>query len=317
MNKKVNFDIRITLIYLFFGIGWILLSDVLLQLFVEDVHYQAAFQSVKGVLFVALSATVIYIIARYYVRQQQEINKRLMEAKNLAEENDRLKSAFLANLSHEIRTPMNGILGFISLLENQVLSSENLEKYLEQVKKSSDRMLETINNIIEISRIESEELPVYKTKVNVNSMLKSLVDYFLPAAKEKGLQLILTNEVEPHHMKVETDKAKVEAILSNLIKNGLKFTSNGFVEVGCRSGNDSVLFYVRDTGTGIPDDWHEIIFERFAQVDSRGASPYEGLGLGLPIAKFYTDLLRGKLWLESQEGTGSTFWLELPDKMTD
>ena len=314
---KVNFDIKITLIYLFLGIGWILLSDILLQLFVEDVHYQSAFQSVKGVLFVALSAVVIYFIARYYMRQQEEVTKRLLEAKNLAEENDRLKSAFLANLSHEIRTPMNGIVGFISLLENRVLSSGHMEKYLEQVKKSSDRMLETINNIIEISRIESEELPVYKTKVNIHSMLRGLHDSFSPAAKEKGLQLLLRNEVEPIDTKVETDRNKLEAILSNLIKNGLKFTSNGVVEIGCKPGDGSVLFYIRDTGAGIPDDWHEIIFERFAQVDSPIASPYEGLGLGLPIAKFYTELLGGKLWLESQEGTGSTFWLSLPFRMND
>jgi signal transduction histidine kinase len=314
---KVNFDIRITLIYLFLGIAWILLSDILLQLFVEDVHYQAAFQSVKGVLFVSLSSIVIFFIARYYMRQQQEITKRLLEAKNLAEENDRLKSAFLANLSHEIRTPMNGIVGFISLLENRVLSSEHMEKYLEQVKKSSDRMLDTINNIIEISRIESEELPVYKTKVNIHTMLRGLYDSFLPSAKEKGLNLLLSNKVEPIDTKVETDRNKLEAILSNLIKNGLKFTSNGLVEIGCQPGDGSVLFYIRDTGTGIPDEWHEIIFERFAQVDSKVASPYEGLGLGLPIARFYTGLLGGKLWLESQEGTGSTFWLSLPVKMND
>jgi signal transduction histidine kinase len=314
MNKKINFDIRITLIYLFFGIGWILLTDILLQLFIEDVHYQTAFQSVKGVLFVAVSAVVIYFIARYYKRQQQEINSRLLDAKNLAEENDRLKSAFLANLSHEIRTPMNGIVGFISLLENRVLSPEHMEKYLGQVRKSSDRMLETINNIIEISRIESEELPVYKTRVNIHSLLRSLHDSFFPVAKEKGLQLLLNNEVDPIDMKVETDRNKLESILGNLIKNGIKFTGSGLVEIGARRSNDSVLFYIRDTGTGIPDAWHEIIFERFAQVDSPVASPYEGLGLGLPIAKFYTGLLGGKLWLESQEGTGSIFWLSIPIK---
>ncbi len=315
MNKKINFDIRITLIYLFFGIGWILLTDLLLQLFIEEDHYQNAFQSVKGVLFVVVSAVVIFFIARYYKRQQQEITKNLLDAKNLAEENDRLKSAFLANLSHEIRTPMNGIVGFISLLENRVLSQEHMEKYLGQVKKSSDRMLETINNIVEISRIESEELPVYKTKVNIHTMLRNLHDSFLPAAKEKGLELLLNNEVQPIDAKVETDKNKLESILGNLIKNGIKFTNSGVVEIGSRRSNDSVLFYIRDTGTGIPDEWHEIIFERFAQVDSSLASPYEGLGLGLPIAKFYTGLLGGKLWLESQAGSGSTFWLSIPFKM--
>lgn len=307
-----NFDIRITLIYLFFGIGWILLTDILLQIIVDETGIWSAVQSIKGVMFVAASSVVIYYVARYYMRQQQEIRKKLLKEKNRAEENDRLKAAFLANLSHEIRTPMNGIMGFLTLLENPCHSQEHHEKYLELVKQSGERMLETINNIIEMSRIESEELPVHVSPANVNSLLTTLYKRYLPEAELKGIRLNLCNEVQEKQLKVETDKQKLIAILDNLVKNALKFTPEGTVEIGCRQDGIGVLFYIRDTGIGIPDEWHDIVFERFARVDATLSSPYEGLGLGLPIAHFYTRLIGGKLWFESQEGNGSTFWLSVP-----
>jgi signal transduction histidine kinase len=311
---KINFVIRITLIYLFIGIGWIIFSDLLLQNRIYDIKDLSVFQSLKGILFVILTAVVIFFLSLHYMRNQKRIHDRLMKAKNNAEENNRLKTAFLANLSHEIRTPMNGIMGFINLLEDPDFRAGKFDSYLDLVKKSSERMLETISNIIEISRIESEEIPVYNSGVDINEILNELYRVYQPAAKEKGLKLILNLKINNGKCIIHTDKNKLITILRNLLKNALKFTKEGMIEFGFQQKDENGLFYVKDTGLGIPEDWHTLIFERFAQVDSTLTSQYEGLGLGLPIAHFYADLLGGRLWVESLENSGSIFWLSIPIK---
>jgi signal transduction histidine kinase len=310
-KMKRNFEVRITVSYLFFGICWILLTDILVETFVADSGKWIQFQSSKGILFVILSAGVIYAVSRHYTQKQKLITKRLQLAREKAEENDRLKSAFLANMSHEIRTPMNGILGFINLIEDSKFSGEKHTLYLDLIKKSSQRMLETINDIIEISQIESNQLPLHFSEVNISESIRFLHSFFLPAAEEKGLEFILTNKTEGENLTIHTDKNKLESILGNLIKNALKFTNTGYIELGCLNDVESVLFYVKDSGRGIAKKNQQIIFDRFVQVDSKNTRTYEGSGLGLTIAKAYVEMLNGKIWLESAEGQGSTFWVSI------
>lgn len=312
MGRKINFETRITIIYLILGVSWILITDILVKFLISDLNKISQFQSFKGILFVLVSSGVIYFVALHYSSKQKKIKKRLIKAKKKAENNERLKSAFLANLSHEIRTPMNGILGFVSLLEDPDFHKEEHNSYLKYVKISSERMLETINDIIEISHIESNQTKVQLTEFNLQDILNKLYFSYLPAAEEKGLNLNLDMKLPGAVFLMKTDKDKLNAILKNFIRNAIKFSSLGTIELGAKTENDKVLFYVKDNGIGIPLNIQKKIFDRFVQADSTITRPYEGTGLGLAIAKAYAGLLEGKIGLESEEGKGSTFWFSLP-----
>jgi signal transduction histidine kinase len=206
---------------------------------------------------------------------------------------------------------MNGILGFVNLLEDSDVSDENYKNYLGYVKKSSERLLDTINDIIEISKIESKEATLNLSNVDLNESINFLFGFFQPAAKVKGLQFYLKNSFSEENVFIYTDKNKLESVLANFIKNSIKFTQEGFIEFGCQRKNSSFVFWLKDTGIGIPKDRHEAVFERFIQADLNITKPYEGSGLGLSIAKAYAELLDGKIWFESEEGKGSTFWFSL------
>jgi len=243
-------------------------------------------------------------------------NDELLTAKEHAEESDRLKSAFLANMSHEIRTPMNGILGFSSLLKQSNLTGEKQQEYLKVIEKSGHRMLCIINDIIDISKIEAGLMLVNRKALNINELIDSLYHFFTPEVEEKGLHLIIKNKLSDEEALIRTDREKVNSILTNLIKNAIKFTSQGFIELGCilKTVSEPVEleFFVKDTGIGIPKERQEAIFERFIQADIEDKSAWQGAGLGLAISKAYVEMLGGKIWLESVEGTGTTFYFTLP-----
>ena len=260
--------------------------------------------------------TIIKSIANSIASALAAVNnqKQLLQAKDKAEESDRLKSAFLANMSHEIRTPMNGIMGFLDLLRNANLSPKDQNLYFEMIKRSSDRLMTTVNNIIEISKIESGQSAVFNSVENVNEIITYLYNTFLPEAEEKGLQFILSDTVKKNiknTVPIKTDKIKLEVILKNLICNAIKFTDKGVIETGYDVFENSITFYVRDTGPGIAAEKHEIIFDRFVQGDLDITRPYEGAGLGLSITRAYTEMLKGKIWVESEVGKGSKFYLRL------
>ncbi|MBN2682840.1 MAG: PAS domain S-box protein [Bacteroidales bacterium] len=234
----------------------------------------------------------------------------LVNSKLKAEESDRLKSAFLANMSHEIRTPMNGIMGFIELLENPNISKEKHERFILMVKKSSERLLYTINDIIEISKIESGQIPMNIAKVDVNETLLYFKSFFAKEAENKGLELIIKQTTTKNFF-INTDKAKLESILTNLIKNALKFTESGYIEFGAKPSKNCTEFFVKDTGKGIPKEKQEEIFDRFIQADMGYNSPYEGSGLGLSICKAYVEMLGGDITVVSEENKGTTFYFSV------
>jgi PAS domain S-box-containing protein len=245
----------------------------------------------------------------------QEKNEELIKAKAKAEESDRLKSAFLTNMSHEIRTPMNGILGFTGLLKKPGLTDEELKSYIAIIEKSGARMLNIINDIVDISKIEAGHMEVYLSSTNINKQIEYLHSFFKPETEKKGLLLSFSNGLPIEEAIIKTDKEKVYAILTNLIKNAIKFTMTGGIEFGysMNPGKAAHLkFYVRDTGIGIPKEKQKIVFERFRQGSESLTRNYEGAGLGLSIAKAYVEMLDGKLWLESEEGKGTTFFFTIP-----
>nr|WP_320021107.1 PAS domain S-box protein [uncultured Draconibacterium sp.] len=236
----------------------------------------------------------------------------LLKAKEKAEESDQLKSAFLANMSHEIRTPMNGILGFASLLKEPELSGEEQKEYIQIIEKSGARMLNIINNIVSISKIESGIMDIQLSETNINNQLQFVYDSLKLDAEQKKLTLSFSHALPENEAIFTTDSDKLYGILSNLVKNAIKYTDKGTIEFGYSIEGEKVKFYVKDTGIGIPEERTEAIFERFIQADIADKMARQGAGLGLAISKAYVEMLGGKIWVDSEESKGSTFFFTLP-----
>lgn len=242
----------------------------------------------------------------------KETEQELEYARTKAEESDRLKTAFLANMSHEIRTPMNGILGFSRLLRNGNLAEAKRNHYTDIIISNGNHLLQLINDIIDVSRIEADELVFNEERCNVNDMLLEVYNSAM-GNNEHGLKLTISNSEPDHRMWIQTDPLRLRQILQNLVGNALKYTHQGSVDIGYTLSDTDILFYVKDTGTGIPAEKFDSIFERFQQLEPhRQKNNKGGTGLGLTISKRLIERLGGKIWLESEMGVGSNFYVSLP-----
>jgi len=260
------------------------------------------------------------IIANKELAYQNDLKEKraaeLIIAKERAEESDRLKSAFLTNMSHEIRTPMNGILGFASLLKEQNLTGDEQQNYIRIIEKSGARMLNIINDIISISKIESGLMEVDIQETDINQQIDFIHSFFKLEIEEKGIHFLITKNLKGKAAHIQSDSEKIYSILTNIVKNAIKFTEEGTIELGVQikieNGSSELEFYIKDTGIGIPKDRLLPIFSRFIQADVSGKMAYQGAGLGLSISKSYVEILGGKIWVESEVGKGSTFYFTLP-----
>ena len=237
--------------------------------------------------------------------------KTLESAKLKAEESDKLKSAFLSNIAHEIRTPMHGILGFADMLKTASLSNEQMMEYIAIIEKSSGRMLNTITDLIEISRIESGQTEINLSILDIDGQLDSIYAIFKPEADKKGIHLTVKNSLEIEGLHIRTDREKLDTILTQLLKNAVKYTKKGTIEIAYEQKGDYIEYSVKDTGIGIEKDKQHSIFGRFTQADNSLSKIYEGSGLGLSITKAYVEMLGGTVWVESEPGTGSTFYFTI------
>ncbi len=248
--------------------------------------------------------------------QKDEFRRNLMEAKEKAEESDRLKSAFLANMSHEIRTPMNGIMGFSEILQKREVSREKQQKFLEIIYSRTQHLLNIINDILDVSKIESNQLTISTENFYLNDLLEELYHVFsreLEARGKDDIQMISYCGMEREASQIHTDLNRFRQIMDNLLSNAVKFTKDGSIHFGYEKGDgDTLLFYVTDTGIGIACENQKDIFERFRQVEDSGSRRYEGTGLGLTISYNLVKLLGGQMWLESEAGKGSSFYFTLP-----
>ncbi len=248
------------------------------------------------------------------ITQQKEFESTLKLAKDQAQESDRLKSTFLANISHEIRTPMNGIIGFADLLTQRDLEENIRVNYLNIIKKSSEQLVRIIDDIVEYAKIESKQINLLSSSFDLNQLFRDINLSFLNYIKNTNLKLSLRMQLPPgsNEFNIVSDELRVRQILTNLIDNAIKYTEDGYVEYGYEKRADDILIYVKDTGIGIKDEIKEFIFHRFRQGDEGHTRKYGGTGLGLSICKGLTDLLKGEIWLESKVGNGTVFYFTIP-----
>ncbi|WP_321282001.1 ATP-binding protein [Marinifilum fragile] len=249
------------------------------------------------------------------ISMQIEREEQLKEATLIAKNADRLKTQFLANMSHEIRTPMNSIVGFSSLLATPNLSKDKQLKYCNFIQKSSDYLQKIIDDIIDISMIESEQIKLYIEEVSIKNIIDNVKDTFANHDKIKNYSIELKVQIDlaEMHDRLYTDEVRLKQILINLVGNACKFTSKGIVLIHCsKRDSASLLFKIKDTGVGIPEDQFENIFDRFLQVKNQGMENNSGTGLGLSISKGLVELLGGEIWCESTIGVGTTFYFTLP-----
>jgi PAS domain S-box-containing protein len=260
--------------------------------------------------------TFIYQSSIALHRKQLEIE--LIEARKMAEESDRLKTSFLANMSHEIRTPMNGILGLAEMLTNQKVKPAKAKEYLTMISANGKLLLNLVNDIIDISKIEAKQVDLFENQFSLKELLDEVYCIISAERMVKGkenLELVSNLNIGNNENNVISDQSKLKQILINLIGNAVKFTQEGSVEFGCKlKDNKELLFYVKDTGIGIPEDKKDVIFNRFTQADQSMTRSFAGSGLGLAISKGFVELMNGKIWAESEVGKGSEFYFTIPYK---
>ena len=241
----------------------------------------------------------------------------LKKSRERAVESDRLKSAFLANMSHEIRTPMNGILGFANLLSENEITEEERCSYVEIINNCGNQLLVILNDLIDIAKIEVNQLSLDLQPVKINELLDEI--YILFSAKVKE-EIVFTceNALNNNGDTIITDPVRIKQVLTNLVSNALKFTQTGSITFGYIVKNNTLEFFVRDTGIGITPEQKEVIFQRFMQADVSTTRMFGGTGLGLAISKALVELLGGKIWVESTPKAGSCFYFTIPyDPVTD
>lgn len=237
-------------------------------------------------------------------------------AKQKAENSDRLKTSFLQNISHEIRTPLNGIIGFADLLQFDDITLEEVTEYSAIIKRSSNRLLEIVNNVLDISRIETGQVELKRNTISVNKILSEIYKFFNTQTQNKGIELVVS--LLENDIIIFSDDTKINQILVNLVNNAIKFTDKGKIEIGTYLlGNNIIEIYVKDTGIGIPNDKLNEVFQRFTQIEIETDKNYQGAGLGLAICKGMAELLGGDIKLTSSIGIGSTFSLIIPYRISD
>jgi PAS domain S-box-containing protein len=256
----------------------------------------------------------LFLTIIHDISKQREYETAIAKAKEHIEETDRLKTSFLANMSHEIRTPMNGIIGFSGMLLDPELSHEKRVHYIEIITSSCYQLLQLINDIMDLSKIEAGEITIRNNEFYLNEIINKLCNSYVSTANSKGLTFTIKPGRLLQDSKIIADEMKLGQVIANLLSNAFKFTSEGGVEIGYSIKSKEIEFYVRDTGIGIDQLHYQSIFERFRQTDIGNTRKYGGTGIGLPISKSFIEHMGGRIWFESIVHSGSTFYFTIPYK---
>jgi signal transduction histidine kinase len=246
--------------------------------------------------------------------QITEMNQKLMMAKVKAEESDYHKTVFLQNMSHEIRTPLNAIIGFTEMLTDKDLPENQRDSYLDIVLNSGNQLLDVVNDIISVSSIEAGLAVLLEEPTNINDLLNSIIPIYIEKAKESNLKFSAHLSLDNQDAVMVMDGKKVKQIVVNLINNAFKFTSKGKISIGYNLRSNFIVFYVKDTGVGIKQEYHQSIFDRFSKGENDLTRRYSGTGLGLSISKSFVELMGGRIWLLSEAEKGATFFFTVPYK---
>jgi len=320
--------VYISAFYLVTGFLYIYFSDSIANNLFSDKDILTRIQTFKGFGFVLITGLIITFLINREINKKirlniqlketlektREINEALAVAKEKAEENNRLKTAFLNNMSHEIRTPMNGILGFSNLLAQDELPRELKEKYSTIIRSGGEQLMRIIDDILDISKLEAGQMAFSNESFQLNPVIDLIGSLAENQAelKKKEIQIRVIKGLHDGSDYITLDKQRLIQILANLAGNAVKFSEAGYVEIGYSVKNNLLEFYVKDTGIGIPETMHEIIFERFRQVEDTCKKAYGGTGLGLAIVKGLAGLMGGTVSLDSKPGAGSVFYVRLP-----
>ncbi|WP_108808638.1 response regulator [Aquimarina spinulae] len=261
---------------------------------------------------ILLSLVVILLLNRYLKYLIKQKTKELKIAKERAEESNKLKTAFIHNISHEVRTPMNGIIGFSELLNDPQITSDQQKEYSKIIINSSNQLINIIDDIIEISKLETNQVEVRFEEININETLQKLFSDFQSKAISKNIAIYLNNKLTDDQGIILMDKLKIHKILQNLIDNAIKFTTKGMIEISCEIENSSLVITIIDTGIGIKPEDQELIFRNFSQSEKEATKSYDGLGLGLSIAQKNANLIGGNVTFVSMVNKGSIFTLTVP-----
>lgn len=313
IRMKNGIAVKITLIYFITGLLWILFSDRLVLGISGSSEVLTDFQTIKGAVFVTFTAFLLFLLINREIKRKNTIQDDLIKAKERAEESDRLKSAFLANMSHEIRTPLNGILGFCELLLDDSFSKEDKQIFAKHMNKNGDDFLKLVNDIMDISKIQSNQFTINKKKFNVNQLLDNLYnEYSLSELRthRNNVDFILVKGGKSDDVELFSDAEKLVHIFQNLLNNSFFFTNQGYVRFGYAKAGMAYEFFIEDTGRGIEEQNRDQIFKPFF----KGKDPVignKGFGLGLAISKGLVKLLGGDLKFDSKVNVGTRFYFTL------
>jgi PAS domain S-box-containing protein len=244
--------------------------------------------------------------------QRIKAEEEIISALERAEQSDKLKSIFLANISHEIRTPLNSILGFTKLMADPEVDTVKKYRFSRIIKNNGDQLLSIINGLLDFSLIETGQIKLLKKKFIAEKVIQEIRNEYTPMATEKEIEILLDQKIITDETTLESDLSRFKQVISNLVDNAIKFTGAGTIEIGLHKEKDSMLIFVKDTGIGIPLEFQKNIFEQFQQADKSNARKFGGNGLGLAISKYFIELMGGKIWVESEVGKGSTFYIQIP-----
>lgn len=315
-NKLLsNLQYRITGIYLIAGLLWILFSDRILLLFTDNPAVLTQLQTYKGWFFIALTSALLFGLLLQYSKRINAIMSDLHKAKQKSEESERLKSAFLANISHEVRTPLNAILGFSELLKDTTYSEQKRISYLTQVIHNGESLLMLMNNIIDVSIIESGQTRKDVEKIKISSFIDEIVANQDSLIHSTSAVKFLAHNNVIHQANTDIvfqDKKKLQKIITQVLNNAFKFTKQGYIKLTLELINSSLVITISDTGIGIPPDQFSNIFQKFRQLEEGYQRFYGGSGIGLYIANEYTRILGGTIKVSSILGSGSTFSIQIP-----
>jgi len=307
-------EYRLVLIYIVFGALWIVLSDKALLQFNLEVDYLTQIQTYKGWFYVVLTALLMQMLIKIDRKKELRLRQELNQAIIKSQESDRLKSAFLSNISHELRTPLNSILGFSELIKSPRIEAVERDAYIDFINEGSHQLLAVLNDLIEISKLESNLTQVENKEFCIVSLIHELYSIYkfeLEMNNNKDLNFDLSLPINETYL-IKSDRFRLKQIVSHFLNNAIKFTHEGSIQLGLEEKEGRVSVFVQDTGIGIGKDKLSRVLQPFVQSDMESTKRYGGVGIGLALCQELSVLLKGEVQIETELNKGTRVSLVLP-----